>query len=355
MRNAYTIEIVNPHEEGLDPLGDPEDGHVLTRAIIDTIREPLIILDENLRIIAASLSFYRKFDLTHENTRDVMFYDLGNGQWNIPALRKLLEQVIPKHTNVKGYAVSHDFPTLGKRTMLINAREIRYENGRKKMLISIFDVTHQKSLEQEKEKLMRSKDLLLKEMRHRIANSLQLIASILMLKAETVDSKESRAHLEDAHDRIMSIATVQRQLEVVGKDEEIQVAAYLTGLCKSLARSMVGGRKAITVKVVASAGSLPSDTAVSVGLITTELVINALKHGFPDGQAGTVLVTYSADKSGWTLVVSDNGVGKAEKNETDRVGLGTSILEALTNQLEANIQSESSSRGTKISVTHGAV
>src|SRR6185436_11976505 len=118
----YTLTDVHTHEGVLDPLGDPKDGHILTRAIIDTIREPLIILDEELRIIAASLSFYKKFDLTHETTYDKMFYDLGNGQWNIPALRKLLEQVIPKHTNIRGYEVSHNFPELGKRTMLVNAR-----------------------------------------------------------------------------------------------------------------------------------------------------------------------------------------------------------------------------------------
>src|SRR6185436_3473749 len=177
------------HQGVNDPLGDPKDGHILTRAIIDTIREPLIILDEELRIIAASHSFYKKFDLTHEGTYDKMFYELGNGQWDIPALRTLLEQVIPKHTNVKGYEVAHDFPILGKRTMVVNAREIRYENGRKKMLLSIFDITQQRKLEAEKEKLVLQKDLLLKEMKHRIANSLQLIASILLIKAGTVKSE----------------------------------------------------------------------------------------------------------------------------------------------------------------------
>lgn len=116
----------------LDPLGDPKTGHILTRAIIDTIREPLIILDENLRVIAASRSFYEKFNVDHNSTYGRLFYELGNGEWNIPALRKLLEEVIPKHTTVTDYEVMHDFILLGKRTMLVNACEIRYENGRKK-------------------------------------------------------------------------------------------------------------------------------------------------------------------------------------------------------------------------------
>lgn len=203
-----------------DPLGDPKDGHILTLAIIDTIREPLIVLDDKLRIIAASRSFYERFGSNHEGIQGKMFYELGNGQWNIPSLRKLLEKVIPEHSTVDGYEVLHHFPTLGERIMLVNAREVRYKNGRKKMLLSIFDITDQRILEADREKLINQKDLLLKEMRHRIANSLQLIASILLLKADMVSSKESRSHLEDAHERILSIATAQRQLDPVALEKK---------------------------------------------------------------------------------------------------------------------------------------
>lgn len=337
--------------EGIDPLGDSKDGHILTRAIIDTIREPLIVLDEELRVVVASQSFYKKFGLTHENTRDKMFYDLGNGQWNIFALRTLLEEIIPKQTTVEGYEIEHDFPFLGLRTLTVNARQIRYESGEKRILLSILDITHERSLQLEREKLIIQKDLLLKEMRHRIANSLQLIASILMLKAETVESSESRLHLEDAHERIMSIATVQQQLDPVEHGEKIVVAVYLTALCKSLARSMIGGRKPITIEAKAGEGMVTSETAVSFGLMTTELVINSLKHAFPDGQSGEVIVTYEANEAGWTLTVSDNGVGQSTK-KNERQGLGTSIIGALANQLQAGISTESSFNGTKVSVSN---
>ncbi len=343
-------------ENGFDPLGDPKDGHILTRAIIDTIHEPLIVLDGDLRIVAASHSFYKKFDLTRENTQERMFYDIGDGQWNIPALRRLLEQVIQKHTTVVGYEIEHDFPFSGLRTMLVNAHEIRYKNGRKKMLLSIFDITDQRSLEAERESLLSQKDLLMKEMQHRIANSLQLIASILLLKAETVESKESRSHLEDAHERIMSIAAVQRQLDPIQHGKEILVARYLHALCKSLAHSMIGGRRPITVDVVAGGGTVSSDMAVSLGLITTELVINALKHAFPEGQSGTITVTYAANKKGWTLSVGDNGVGEsAHKKSKPRRGLGTSIVGALANQLHATIRTKSSPRGTTVLIIRGTV
>lgn len=338
-----------------DPLGDSADGHVLTRAIIDTIREPLIVLGEELRVIVASRSFYKKFDLTHENTQGKKFYDLGNGQWNIPALCTLLEQVIPAKTTVEGYEFEHDFPFLGCRTMVVNAREIKYENGQKKMLLSIMDVTHQRRLEIERQKLMEQKDLLLKEMRHRIANSLQLIASILMLKAETVTSDESRSHLEDAHERIMSIATVQQQLDPIEHGDDIVLEKYLNALCKSLARSMIGGRKPITLEVTAGPGTVTSDEAVSFGLITTELVINALKHAFPDGLSGKIIVCYEKEGSGWTLSVSDNGVGQTKKAGGHRTGLGTSIIGALANQLHATIRTETSSNGTRVAILHADI
>ena len=346
---------MDTHGTVLDQLGDPKDGHLLTRAIIDTIREPLIILDENLRVIAASHSFYKKFALTHETTQGKMFYDLGNGQWNIPKFRILLEEVISTHVNIKEFEIEHNFPELGLRTMVVNAREIRDERGGKKMLLSIFDITHQRSLEAQREKLMVQKDLLLKEMRHRVANSLQLIASILLLKAESVDSEESRAHLEDAHERILSIATVQKQLDPVAEGEEIPVAGYLNALCKSLARSMIGGKKPITIEVTAGEGSVPSDTAVSFGLITTELVINALKHAFPDGRAGTIVVCYESAASGWTLSISDDGVGQTKEAGGERPGLGTSIVGALANQLQAIIRTDTSAKGTKVAIMHAAV
>ena len=335
-----------------DPLGDPQEGHILTRAIIDTIREPLVVLDKELRIIVASRSFYKKFKQTYENTQGKKFYDLGNGQWNIPKLRTLLEKVIPEHKTVEEYEVDHDFPFLGARTMLLNAREVRYQNGHKKMLLSILDITHQRTLEEEREKILVKKDLLLKEMRHRVANSLQLIASILLLKAETVDSGESRIHLKDAHERIMSIATAQQQLDPVELGDHTPVEKYLTALCKSLARSMIRKRKPVKLEVAASKGMVTSDVAVSLGLLTTELVINALKHGFPDRQPGKIIVTYTSAKSGWVLSVEDDGIGKPKNKKVPQNGLGTSIIGALANQLQATIRIRSSSLGTKVSIIH---
>ncbi|MDB5244542.1 MAG: hypothetical protein JWN18_412 [Parcubacteria group bacterium] len=330
---------------GLDPQ--------LSEAIFGTIREPMVVLSEDLHVIVASRAFYEKFQTPFGDAEGKLFYELGNGQWNVPRLRTLLEEVIPKKSVVRDHEVEHVFDHLGKRIMLINAREIVYENGLKKMLLSILDVTELRAGEEHKLQLMEQKDTLLKEMRHRIANSLQLIASIILLKAHTVPSEESRMHLEDAHDRILSIATVQRNLDPTDSGAEVPITEYLRTLCSSLAKSMIGGRKPIQLVVQGDASTVTPDEAISLGLMTTELVINSLKHAFPSGE-GNVTVSYHTLKTDWILVIKDDGVGYSLAVNNKEDGLGTSIIESLANQMKATIKRESSHLGTTVSVGSAA-
>ena len=97
--------------------------------------------------------------------------------------------------------------------------------------------------------------MLLQELQHRVANSLQIIASILLLKARTVQSAEIRLHLEDAHQRVMSVATVQQHLQASGLNERIEIGPYLSKLCDSLAKSMIGDRRPLSLKVQATSGA----------------------------------------------------------------------------------------------------
>ena len=190
-----------------------EPTRVLLTGIVATVREPLIVLDDQLRIVTASHSFYNTFQVSPVETEGAHIYDLGDGQWDIPALRHLLETIVPQNTTMETYEVEHDFPGIGSRCMLLNARRIQSAEGHATtLLLAMQDVTDLKAAEREKDELLRQKDLLLQEMRHRVNNSLQIIASILLLKAHSVRSKETRRHLQDAHSRVMAVATVQEQL-----------------------------------------------------------------------------------------------------------------------------------------------
>jgi len=182
---------------------------------------------------------------------------------------------------------------------------------------------------------------------------LQIIASILLLKARTVQSEETRLQLQDAHHRIMSIATVQLQLQASAPGDKIEIGPYLTKLAESLAKSMIGDRRRLSVVVRAAAGSAVSDQAVSLGLIVTELVINALKHAFPDRDEGEIVVGYDVDGADWRLTVSDNGVGRTHDGpRSARTGLGTSIVESLAQQLDCRVEVSSGPQGTAVSIVH---
>jgi two-component sensor histidine kinase len=310
-----------------------------------------------LRVIAASRSFYRTFAVTPRKTEGRLVFDLGDGQWNIPKLRALLEDIIPKRRTVESYEVDHEFPSIGRRVMLVNARRVFDEDGSASaILLAIEDVTRRREADREKDELLQAKEVLLQEMQHRVANSLQIIASILLLKARTVQSEETRLHLQDAHQRVMSVATVQEQLHASGLNERIEIRPYLTKLCASLAASMVGERRALSIKVQATSGGATSSEAVSLGLIVTELVINALKHGFPAGAEGEILVRYDVQDSDWRLSVSDNGSGTQDgEGEPVHTGLGTSIVEALAHQLNAIVQKTSGPEGTAVTITAAAI
>jgi chemotaxis protein methyltransferase CheR len=314
------------------------------------------VLDSELQVIVASRSFYLKFDTTRDVTQGRRIYDLENGVWNLPELRLLLEKIVPEHGVMEGFEVEREFPRLGYRSMLLNARQVFYAGGvHTTILLGIEDVTERRKIERAVQNLLEQKEMLLQEMSHRVANSLQIIASILLMKAKTVNSPETRVHLQDAHRRVMSIASVQKHLQASGKGEQIAVRPYLSKLCESLAASMIGDNRAISHKVVAGEGTSTSGEAVSIGLIVTELVINSLKHAFPDSSrpGQQVIVGYEADGKNWKLSTSDNGVGMPDrKGGTDKTGLGTSLIKALAQQLEAQVDVSSGPKGTTVSVTH---
>jgi two-component sensor histidine kinase/PAS domain-containing protein len=331
------------------------DAWALAQGIVDTVREPVLVLDAELRVIAASRSFYLAFKVSPEDTQGRLLYALGDGQWDIPKLRVLLENIIPEHGVMEGYEVEHEFPDLGQRTMCLNARQVFYKGGANRtILLGIEDITERRILEREKEELLRQKGVLLEELQHRVANSLQIIASILLMKARAVQSQETRIHLEDAHQRVMSVAAVQKQLYASEATGSVEIAPYLTKLCDSLATSMIGDTRPISLKVVGDGGSASSRQAESIGLIVTELVMNALKHAFPEVKTkGQITVAYDMVGANWKLSVSDDGIGKPDGTFAQgKSGLGTGIVKALSQQLEAQVDTLAGPQGTTVSITH---
>lgn len=104
-----------------------EKSWVYIKTVVDVVREPILILDKDLLVMAANESFYRLFQVEAKETEGKIVYELGNGQWDIPALRKLLEEILPGSTFFKGFEVTHEFPAIGRKAMILNARQIHFK------------------------------------------------------------------------------------------------------------------------------------------------------------------------------------------------------------------------------------
>jgi chemotaxis protein methyltransferase CheR len=341
------------------PLMAIDQARALALAIVDTVRDPLLVLDQDLRVVTANRAFYQTFRMKRQDVEGRPVYGLGDGEWDIPELRLLLEDVTSQHAVMEAYAVERHFSGIGRRAMLLNAREVfNQSNAHKLILLAIEDVTARRVDERELAELLQQKETLLQEMQHRVANSLQIIAGILLLKARSVRSEETRLHLRDAHQRVMSVAAVQQQLLASTHGEPIEVGSYLSRLCEGLAASMVDESRPISLQVHAEGSTASSAEAVSIGLIATELVINAFKHAFPGERAsGRIEVAYEAGESSWHLAVSDNGIGAGPATGPSALakpspGLGTIIVEALAKQLDARVKVTRTPQGTTVSITH---
>jgi len=140
-----------------------DEASELAESIINTVREPLISLNQDLRVVAVSRSFYELFQVKPEETVGQLIYDLGNKQWDIPKLRELLENILPQQASFDNYEVEHDFTNIGQRIMLLNARQIQRESGKERIiLLAIEDITTRREIENGLERTRRELEVIKK-------------------------------------------------------------------------------------------------------------------------------------------------------------------------------------------------
>lgn len=329
-------------------------GNGLALAIIASSAEPLLLLDQQLTVIAASASFCRVFRIESAGLVGQRITDLGAGEWDVPQLRSLLRTTASGSARIDAYEMDLAVADQPARRLVLNAAKLAFGAPEKPLLVlALADVTDQRLAEKVKDDLVNEKAAMLRELQHRIANSLQIIASVLLQSARKVPSEETRDHLHSAHHRVMSVATVQRQLVTTGA-AEVELHGYLTELCESIAASMIRDPKQLKLRVEVDKSATNSEVSVSLGLIATELVINALKHAFPEGRAGVITVAYKSQGADWSMSVVDDGVGMT-KNGVEKPGLGTSIVRALAAQLKAEIRVIDMAPGTGVMIEHRAL
>ncbi|WP_372783000.1 sensor histidine kinase [Phenylobacterium sp.] len=337
------------------PPTESEDAALsMTMAVVASSPAPLLMLDGTLNIVAASTSFCAAFGIDPATAPGSDVFALGAGEWNIPQLRSLLDATVSDAAKVDSYEMELRRPGCEDRCLVIQAQRFAYlDLEHTWLLVAVSDVTQARADKRSKDEALAQNRVLLQEVRHRVANSLQIIASVLLQNARRTPSEETRTHLRDAHNRVMSVAALERQLSAADDgDEDVPLHAYFTRLCESIASSMIADPDQLSLAVEGGDGVVPARVSVSLGLIVTELVINALKHAFPEGRRGKITVDYEFRGPNWTLCVCDNGVGMPSDPALVHTGLGTSIVQALAKQLQASVEVEPAHPGTKVSIEH---
>jgi two-component system, sensor histidine kinase PdtaS len=330
----------------------PEGGMSLALAVVASSNAPLLLLDGDLVVIAASESFCCEFQIDPAQVANGKLMDLGSGEWNLRRLSSLLQATASGSADIRAYEIDLTREGQEPRRLVLNAQKLQYgDTDGVRLLLSVSDVTEARLAEKLKDDLLREKAILLQEIQHRVANSLQIIASILMQSARAVQSEETRAHLQSAHGRVLSIASVQQQL-AVSRLGDVYLRSYFTQLCQSLGASMIHDPEKLSIEVTVDDSAAKANVSVSLGLIVTELVINALKHAFPGDRSGKIVVDYRSDDRKWSMSVSDDGVGVSSDPRFSQPGLGTGIVDAMAKQLDATFTTVAGNPGTKVSIIH---
>jgi len=322
----------------------------LALAVILASDAPTLLLDGHFTVLAASSTFLSAFETGLDAIQGRSVFALGAGEWDVPQLRSLLRLTLTDDQGVDGYEMDFRPDGLLPRRLVITAHVLHYADPTNvRVLMAVSDVTEARLAAKLKDQLLHEKTVLHQELQHRVANSLQIIASVLMQSARRVPSEDAKGYLVDAHSRVMSVAALQQQL-AQSKVGDVALRGYFTDLCASIGASMIQDRDKLVLRVEADDGTATADVSVSLGLIVTELVINALKHAFPGGRGGKIVVGYESQAPNWALSVTDDGIGMPRASASVKPGLGTSIVEALTKQVGATLEVSEAHPGTRVSI-----
>ena len=340
---AYLLLAIDDITTEREASRESERAWRLAQTIVDTVRDPMVILEGDMTVASVNRAFLNLFQVRETQVMARPLKDLGEGQWNVSALGALLDKVVPDEKAFDGFEIEDEFPALGRRIFKINARKVHRPGNHVTRLLVVFeDVTEARLVE-------RHRDILAAELAHRIKNSLQIITSFV--------SFEIRRAAEPCIDgyRAMQarIAAVAELYDVISQSSAlgpVPVQPYLTGIAASIHSSLIGKAADIEILVEAEPLLIDADKAVSVGLIVNELATNAVKHAFPDG-AGRILLSFERRDDEVLLTVQDDGVGHDQtRNSGARSGLGSRYVEAFVKQLGATMARATGANGTTMTV-----
>jgi two-component system CheB/CheR fusion protein len=308
-----------------------------SESIINTVREPLIALDQDLRVVTASRSFYGVFKAKPEETVGQLIYDLGNKQWDIPKLRDLLETILPQQTSFDNYEVEHDFATIGRRIMLLNARQIQRMSGKERIiLLAIEDITERREIENglekaheelkllatELERTARAKSEFLANMSHELRtplNSINGFSEVLFDETFGLLNEKQKSYVNFVMTSGKHLLLLINQILDMAKVEAGKMKLALSTLpmkdllteISSLIADMAGKKNLeMSIEIAADLPDIEADE-LRVKEIIYNLLSNAVKFTPEGGRIG--MSAHKADGE-IQIIVWDTGVGIAPEN-----------------------------------------
>jgi PAS domain S-box-containing protein len=352
-----------------------QEAREYAESIVETVREPLVVLDTELRVISVNPSFCQTFEVTPEDAAGKLIYDLGNRQWNIPKLQVLLEEVIPRDSQFQNFEVDHRFPAIGHRTMLLNARQIyRKGIGAQMILLAIEDITERKKAEEEIKKL--NEDLkhrafeleaAYKELEafsysisHDLRNPLLVIGGFSRILLDR-DSN----HLDEKGQQFLNMihSNAQKMLQLVDdlltfsrsehqqmKPSDIDMGELAKVVFEELKSIIPEQTQQLDIKTLPPARGDPS----MIRQVFVNLLSNAIKFTRPKG-AGVIEVGCMVEGNQDIYYVRDNGVGfdmqYADKlfgvfqrhpavNEFEGTGVGLAIVQRIIHRHGGEVWAE---------------
>ena len=284
-------------------------------AIVETVREPLVILNQSLHVVQANRTFYSTFRARREDTEHRLIYDLGNGQWNIPKLRELLENILPAHSTFRDFEVTHEFEHVGRKVMLLNASEIYNPNAQARtILLAIEDVTDRKQAEEALRTTNAELQHFAYALTHDLQEPLRMVVNFTELLAQEYTGKlgkEADQYISYSVDGALKIEALLQALlsywEVTGRAEDsfsmVECDAILAKAISNL-EAAIGESGAIV-----TSDSLPALVAEEVMLTSLfqNLISNSIKYR--SRETPRIHISAERDGEGWLFAVRDNGIG----------------------------------------------
>ncbi len=283
---------------------------------MDTVRDPLLVLDSSLTVIGANPAFYRTFDTSPDATINVPFTELGQGQWKIKELAVLLEQVLPRSASVVDYEVTGTFPVIGHRTMLVSAQRLDHPTlGRRVLLMTIVDAT-------EKKRASEKNEILIGELHHRVKNLLAVTRAIA--RQTHVEGRSA----EDYRTAFLSrFDTLARSIDISNRNGTADLSKLLLAVLEPFRN-----RNAAIIVNDGPQTELSIQQTVPAGMILHELAANAVKHGALSVPDGEVTIEWweteaAETKTGPQIVLRWTERGGPEAVKPDETGFGIRMMQ----------------------------